>query len=191
MARLERGLDDVLAESATLLAEGETDPASPWRSPTLTTLGLDGMPQARTVVLRRFDLAGRLLEAHTDSRSAKYRELQIHPAASLHGWDAGRSVQLRLTGSVTLHMADGIADNAWALLRPRTRDTYAVTPGPGTALNTPDETGQASEQAARAVFCVVRLTFDKLEYLNLAEGGHRRARFAWTGAERTDSWLVP
>ena len=191
MAEHEWGLDDILAESAALLAEGEADRASPWRNPTLITLGPDGTPQARTVVLRRFDLARRQIETHTDTRSAKYGELQVHPAASLHGWDAVRHVQLRITGSVTLHVADLVADTAWASLRPQTRETYAVTPGPGTMIAAPDETGKSGEDAAYAVFCVVILAFDRLEYLHLGKDGHRRARFGWTPAGRAAQWLVP
>ncbi len=187
----DKALDRVLAESAALLAQGEADAESPWRNPTLVTLGLDGAPQARTVVLRRADFAARQVETHTDVRSAKYRELQAQPAAGLHGWDTEGRVQLRLTGSATLHTADGVADAAWASLRSQTRATYAVTPGPGTPLVSPDDPGQTDEAGARAAFCVVRLTFNRLEYLHLRQGGHRRARFTWTGAQRLATWLVP
>ena len=185
------GLSDVLTESAALLAEGAADPASLWHNPTLVTLGADGTPQARIVVLRRFDLASRQIETHTDARSAKYAELQAHPAASLHGWDGARRVQLRLTGDVALHTGGRVADAAWAALRPQSRATYRVVPGPGTVLRAPDAIGEIDEDAARAVFCVLRLTFGTLEYLRLGQGSHRRARFGWAGERRTAMWLVP
>ena len=185
------GLCGLLAESAALLAEGAADPSSPWRNPALATLGLDGMPQARTVVLRRFDLASRQVETHTDTRSAKYRELQAHPAASLHGWDGGRRVQLRLTGSIELHTTGRVSDAAWAALRPQSRATYSVVPGPGTVLRAPEATGETAQDAARGVFCVVRLVFDTLDYLRLGQGSHRRARFSWAEERRAAMWLVP
>ena len=184
-------LDDVLAESMALLAEGEADPGSAWRNPALVTLGLDGVPQARTVVLRRFDGAARQVETHTDCRSAKYGEIQANAASSLHGWDGARRVQLRLTGSVTLHTHDAAADAAWAALHPQSRATYTVVPGPGTTLGLPGQTSQVDEAAARGVFCLVRLTFAHLEYLHLGQGSHQRARFGWVQGALTATWLVP
>ncbi len=191
LATMTDTLDDVLAAALARLQGGAADPGSPWHDPTLCTVGLDGTPQARTVVLRRFDPAARLLETHTDTRSTKHAELLAHPQAGLHGWDETDKVQLRITGTATLHTGDAVAEAAWAALRPRSRATYRVQPGPGTLRETPDPAGEMDEAASRAVFCVVRLAFDRLEWLQLGPQNHRRARFGWAGAERTASWLVP
>jgi hypothetical protein len=184
-------LEDVLASALGLLAGGAADPGHAWRNPTLVTTGLDGTPQARTVVLRRFDPAARQAELHTDTRSTKYAELLARPKAGLHGWDADAKIQLRLTGSVTLHRADDVADAAWAALRPQSRATWRVSPGPGTVLPAPAAAGEMGEADARQVFCVVRLGFDRLEWLHLGQVSHRRARFAWAQGARTATWLVP
>ena len=48
---------------------------------TLSTLGLDGYPSARTVLLSRFD--GERLHFHTDSRSRKAAELAALPRAAV------------------------------------------------------------------------------------------------------------
>jgi hypothetical protein len=124
-------LDGVLADSLACLARGAADPGSAWRNPTLLTIGADGTPQARTVVLRGFDPALRRLEIHTDTRSAKHAELLANATCGLHGWDHVAGIQLRLTGRASLHAGDPVADAAWAGLRPRTRQTYRVRPGPG------------------------------------------------------------
>ena len=47
-----------------------------WRTPALATIGLDGCPQVRTVVLRHANQALWTLDAYTDSRSPKYQELK-------------------------------------------------------------------------------------------------------------------
>ena len=187
----EAALDDILAGAFALLAEGADDPGSPWRNPALATVGPGQEPRVRTVVLRRFDPVARHLELHTDARSAKHTELLANPAAELHGWDAARRVQLRVAGTVGLHRDDAVAQAAWDRLRPASRDTYRVEPGPGTRLTTPDEASQAGEEAARSVFCVMRLAITQLEWLHLGQGSHRRARFTWAADARTAMWLVP
>ncbi|PZF58399.1 pyridoxine 5'-phosphate oxidase [Curtobacterium sp. MCSS17_008] len=48
---------------------------------TLSTVGLDGYPSARTVLLSRFD--GERLHFHTDSRSRKAAELAALPRAAV------------------------------------------------------------------------------------------------------------
>ena len=184
-------LDAILAGCEALLEEGAADPGSAWRNPTLVTTADASVPQARTVVLRRFDARQRLVETHTDTRSGKYAELLARPEAGLHVWDGVRQVQLRLTGRVTLHTGDGVADDAWAALRPQSRATYRVQPGPGTVLDAPASLSQGSEAEARAVFCVVGLRYNRLEYLSLARENHRRARFTWSADALAAEWLTP
>ncbi len=170
--------------------EGAADPGSPWRNLALGTVGLDGTPQIRTVVLRRF--SGRALEVHTDTRSTKHAELLARPAATLHGWDAAGRVQLRASGPATLHAGDALAEAAWAGLRAQTRATYRVQPGPGTKLSGPDNPApDASEAEAERVFCVIRLAIHAVDWLHLAEGGHRRARFYGVGEALAGEWVVP
>ena len=184
-------LDAILRACEALLAEGEADPGSVWRNPTLVTTADASVPQARTVVLRRFRAPQRAVETHTDTRSAKYRELLARPSAGLHAWDSVRQIQLRLTGCVTLHTGDSVADEAWAALRPQSRATYRVQPGPGTVLAEPERATEGSEAEARAVFCVVALHYSRLEYLLLAHEGHRRARFTWSADALAAEWLTP
>ena len=153
-------------------------------------MGLDGAPQIRTVVLRRF--AGRALDVHTDARSAKYAELLANPAAALHGWDAAGRIQLRAGGTVTLHVADDVAAASWAALHDGTRATYRVRPGPGAPLPSEgDRAADSSDDEALRVFCVIRLVVDSVDWLHLAPDGHRRACFAWVGGMASATWVVP
>ena len=170
--------------------EGAADPGSPWRNLALGTNGLDGAPQVRTVVLRRF--TGMALDIHTDTRSAKVAELRASPAAALHGWDAGSAIQLRASGPARLHVGDDVAEESWAGLREQTRATYRVQPGPGTTLAGPDnQAPDADDAEAQRVFCVVRLEIASVDWLLLAKGGNRRARFSWVGGAALAEWVVP
>jgi hypothetical protein len=184
-------LDDVLATAFAHLAEGASDPASVWHTPSLANIDASGLAAQRTVVLRAWDLATRTLEIHTDTRSAKYEALCQRPAASLHGWDPARRVQLRLRGDVKLHVGDPTAQAAWDILRPATRATYGVLPGPGTAITHAHGTSQAEEKAAFSVFCVIRMPVHELEWLQLEQGSQARARFHWDNGSVRSMWLVP
>ncbi|NKE47909.1 pyridoxamine 5'-phosphate oxidase [Roseomonas frigidaquae] len=188
-------LDATLAEAFRLIAHGVADRRHPFHTPTLATLAADGAPAARTVVLRGFDAAARQLRIHTDQRAAKVAELAAEPRASLHLYDPGAAVQLRLAGVATLHGTDPVADAAWAASRDFSRMCYAIEPAPGTPCAAPPPAPLDAE-AGRPNFCVILLRIDRLEWLHLAAGGHRRARFAWPepgslpGAPEA-GWLVP
>ncbi|MDM7890710.1 pyridoxamine 5'-phosphate oxidase family protein [Curtobacterium caseinilyticum] len=69
---------DPLVLAASWLPSTEDGPGP---TMTLSTLGLDGYPAARTVLLSRFD--GERLHFHTDSRSRKAAELAALPRAAV------------------------------------------------------------------------------------------------------------
>ncbi len=183
-------LGAVRTEAFALLARGVADRRSPFHTPTLATIGLDGAPRARTLVLRGFDAATRTLRLHSDARSAKREELARDPRACLHLYDAGHQVQIRLDGAVTLHREDDVAQAAWDASRPFSRLCYGIEPAPGTPIATPPP-APSEEAAGRDHFMALRLTFRRLEWLWLAAEGHRRACFSWTSAGEEATWLVP
>jgi pyridoxine/pyridoxamine 5'-phosphate oxidase len=184
-------LQAVLPAAFACLAEGAADPASPFRTPALATAGPGAAPGLRTLVLRRFLPDARAVELHTDARSPKMAALRADPRAALLFWHAGRRVQLRLEGPVTIATGPE-ADQSWAALPPGSRATYAVSLPPGTPIANPAEARpDLPPAAARAVFTVLRLGFDTLEYLSLARGAQCRARFVWSGETLVATWLVP
>ena len=186
------GLAGILARATALLCDGAEHPGSHWRNLALGSVGLDGTPQVRTVVLRRFDTGAHTLDTHTDTRSAKHAELLANPAATLHGWDTESRVQLRASGVVSLHAGDEVARQSWAALRAASRATYRVNPGPGTRLAQPDSAGpERDDEAAFGVFCVVRLQVHALEYLHLGKQTNQRARFTHAHGATAGVWLMP
>jgi pyridoxine/pyridoxamine 5'-phosphate oxidase len=183
--------EEALAQALALLTRGVADRRSPFHTPVLATRGLDGGPNLRTVVLRAFDPALRLVRVHADRRSAKVAEIAADPRAMLHGYDAGAQVQLRLAGAACLHLDDAVAADAWAASRAMSRRVYASAEAPGAPVPAPPPAPQ-DEAAGRAHFAVVTLRVDSLDWLLLAAEGHRRARFAWDGAGRLSAgWIAP
>lgn len=84
------------------LIRGVNDRHAPSRHPTLSTVSPEGLPQARTVVLRAADRSRCRLEIHTNLYSAKVDGLRHTPVAALHVWESGSSLQIRLLADVTI-----------------------------------------------------------------------------------------
>lgn len=188
-------LQAVLSEATRLLSRAVADRRSPMHTPTIATIGLDGRPRLRTVVLRGFDPSRRELRFHTDVRSAKVAELRAEPRMGIHVYDPGARIQIRLAATATLHVDDAMADNAWQASQPMSRVCYGTEPGPGTIIGEggafslpsgPDEVA-----AGRPNFVAATGIIDELEWLHLAASGHRRALFRWDGTGCQASWLAP
>lgn len=122
-------LSEIEAAGWAALRQAAADPQSGFRCVTLCTVDAAGAPQARMVVLRACDPARRTLELHTDIRSPKWAELTAAPRVTVLGYCPQTRLQLRLTGTATLHGPDSAAAAAaWATLPPWTRSTYTGGP---------------------------------------------------------------
>lgn len=185
--------DDLAGSCAhgwAMLVRGVKDRKAAFHTPSLATIGTDGAPRIRTVVLRGCDSDARHLRFHTDIRSGKIAELQQNPKAAMHFYDHGAKLQLRL--SVELQLLDGAAyESAWAATRPMSRECYQVTTAPGSVLADPyDLTFDAeATRDGEDYFVPVRAQVERMEWLYLAAKGHRRALFDFVND--TQNWLVP
>jgi pyridoxamine 5'-phosphate oxidase len=180
----------VLERAFGLLAQGAADAASPFRHLTLATQGASE-PGLRTMVLRRFLPGGPALEFHTDVRSPKLAALQACARVAVLGWDPAARIQLKAAGTVAL-LDTGEAARIWQVLPPSARSTYAINAGPGTPIASPREAERSLDpEAAQAVFRVIRVRVDQLEWLHLAADQHQRARFTWAPDGVHATWLVP
>jgi len=159
-----------------------------WRTPALATVGPDGWPQARTVVLRRCEAATRTLWVYTDRRSPKVRALQARPQAQLLCWCPRLHWQLRLRATVEV-LTDGPAWNeAWQRVgsTPAVRDYLSARP-PGDAL--PEAEGEGSAWSDQPQLAVLALHCQHMDALSLSRDGHRRA--AWSTDSGDWTALVP
>jgi pyridoxamine 5'-phosphate oxidase len=189
-------LSETLAESWRLIARGTADRRSAFHHPTIATLGLDGRPQLRTVILRACDAGMRRLRFHTDIRSMKVQEIARDGRVCVHFYDPAAKIQLRLDATGIVHTNGDVADAAWDATRSFSRQCYGIAPGPGTAIDagesfTLPDTSDDNTAPGRANFAAVTLDIAALEWLYLAAQGHRRARFQWAGAGLTSQWLAP
>lgn len=174
----------------SLVSRGVKDRRSPFHTPTLATVGDDGRPDLRTLVLRGANEGERTLRFHTDRRAGKLRQIVAEPRVAVHFYDAGRKLQLRMDGRASFETADaGTGAEAWERTRDFSRACYRVQPAPGSVIEEghayamPNEPRDAEE--GRENFAVLLVRVDEVEALYLAASGHRRARFG------DATWLVP
>ena len=186
-----------LAYAMVLLGKAASDRRSPMHTPSAATLGLDGRPRNRIVVLRHFDPDLRAFRFHTDIRSDKFKELGQDARISMLFYDPAEKIQLRAEGIAERHISDRIADEAWASSQAMSRHCYATHPSPGSLIAAGGDftlpKGRELSDEGRIHFSAIAVTFHHLEWLWLGSDGHRRAHFSWVNDE-TDpemGWLVP
>lgn len=194
-------LDAILNDIWTRWGRGAADRRSPFHTPVVGSIGKNGTPEQRVMVLRKADRAKNTLRFHTDRRSAKADEISRSNAVSVVGYDPGAKIQLRASGSAIIDHASAWADEAWGRTSASGRRSYLTTLGPGSisdvatsGLPVAFEHGVPSpteSEAGRANFAIVPVSVNRLEWLHLAATGHRRASFTLDADGWSGEWLVP
>lgn len=185
-------LEGTLEEAWLMLVRGAADRRAPFHTPVVASLGQDGLPQARTVVLRHADRLARALRFHTDIRSAKVKEFAANPHVQILAYDAHHKVQLRVSGKASVHQQDDYARSAWNGSQITSQLCYRqeIAPGqPASAL--PAALTAAAAHDGQQNFSAVEVKIDAMEWLYLEVRGHRRARFVWNEDKLSASWLAP
>jgi hypothetical protein len=191
------GLDATLDHCWRAFAAGAGDANSPWRLAVLATTdpGADASgewsgPDLRTVILRHADREARLLTFHTDIRSAKVRGLRHAGLASWLFYDPLSRVQIRARSRVGLHHDDPQAREAWERVPAAARWLYAGAQPPGTRIEAASDKALPDEEAYLN-FLVVACELCSLDWLELGEEAHERARFDWDGRRWRGAVITP
>lgn len=186
-----------------LLVRGGADRRSPLHTPVVASVDAFGLPQARVMVLRKADLVAATLRFHTDARSPKCAELDGQPIAVL-GYHAGENVQLRLSGIAKVETDTPRVDEIWEQSTLFARRCYLAEQPPGSILPGPasglpaevegQQPGAAQIAPARRHFALLLVEVHAIDWLHLANTGHRRIRFERTEAEPgawSAKWTAP
>jgi pyridoxamine 5'-phosphate oxidase len=179
-------LESLSAIEAAVWRELEAAPHDkphPWRTPVLATTDGD-VGDARTMVLRDLRAAERQLLMFTDSRSFKAAQIAAHPLGTLVMWSEALGWQLRLRVRLWLE-TDGLAASSyWTRLKlsPAAHD-YLSALAPGSVID-----GAQGPRGDRAHFALLGASVLSIDWLELHELGHRRARFE---PDAAPCWLQP
>ncbi|MDZ7813110.1 MAG: pyridoxamine 5'-phosphate oxidase family protein [Ideonella sp.] len=166
------------------LAQAVSTRGHPWRTATLATVSPDGLPDARTVVLREWDEHEQALVFFTDARSPKVQHLQHQPQAVLVLWSPALGWQLRMTVRTEVTFEGLGVTSRWARLKmsPAAQD-YLSPQAPGESLQDMSPAG-----VSRPHFAVVHARVLAMDWLSLTPEGHRRARLS---PLKSAAWLQP
>ena len=193
-------LDNVLNEIWKMLERGAARFNDPFHWPALGTTARDGA-SLRTVILRQFTLADRLLVCHTDARAEKVREISNSARVSWLFYHPKRKVQLRISGPASLHVDDEFADQQWAAAKITSRLNYCAVEPPGSTIETPSSglpdflinkvPTLLETEKGRKNFMAIVGRIDSMDWLVLSILGNRRARFDWDENGLSSKWLIP
>ena len=181
------------------LESGVGGQRSPFTMLQAATLGLDGAPKVRTIVLRQVSRADRLLSFHTDVRSEKVAELRRDPRIAIVANDLDALVQIRVEGVASMCDDDAQRRAIWQSSRPHTLLLYRAPLPPGTPIESPEEAHIAASQSPGAApaddgyqnFCLLHVTVTRIDWLELARTGHRRAVFDLNDDGYEGGWVAP
>lgn len=191
-----------LAEAKRLMEAGAKDRKSASHAPVVATIDQRGDPSQRVMILRQVDWPNRTLRFHTDVRTAKVSETE-NAHVSVLFYEPEAKTQVRLSGRGTVLSVGNVADSAWEESTPFARRCYMPEVAPGTIVSAPISglpdwvEGRKPTEAelipARENFAVLIVTFNRLEWLYLANAGHRRAEWEWNdrAAQWAGRWLIP
>ena len=194
---------EALLETAwASLRDGVADARHGWHQAAIASIGTDGGPDARTVVVRSADQGARTVGFHTDLRSGKIERFRADSRVGLLFYDRALRIQLRASGRATVHEDDSLADAAWARSSLSSRRCYLAPMAPSSPIDAfspnlpsdllhrvPDE---AASEAGRDNFALILCHLDVMEWLHLRHDGHVRARFSWDASGACSStWLAP
>ncbi|MDT0358890.1 pyridoxamine 5'-phosphate oxidase family protein [Herbaspirillum huttiense F1] len=171
--------------------------ASPTRSPftiwQLATLGLDGAPQLRSVVLREADATAGSLCFHTDLRSPKLAEIRADGRVAMLAVDLERHLQLRVNGVAQVVQDAARVRAMWTGARPHTLILYKTPHAPGTPVVQPEDAHVQPHVSSDGVenFALVEVRLERIEWLDLTPDQHRRARFVRGQDQWQGQWIAP
>ncbi len=192
-------LDRVFRDAWVELARAVVDRKHVWHTPTLISIGLDGAPTARTVVMRSVCGERAELRCHTDRRSPKIAEIARDRRVSWHFYAPELKLQLRLFARATVHLDDDVADRSWESATLSSRRCYLAPAAPGTVCAEPSpnlpphllKRVPTVEESlpGRVNFSVISTEVHAMDWLWLASDGHRRARFTRDATGWDGKWI--
>ncbi|MDH4482020.1 MAG: pyridoxamine 5'-phosphate oxidase family protein [Rhodoferax sp.] len=186
---MKHGLDtsqDIRQQIWKELGRGCVDRHHAWRTPVLATVGFDGLPNVRTVVLRKVDTNQQTLCFYTDARSAKVSELTKQPKAVLAFWSARLNWQLRVKVAISVATEGPEMQVHWQRVQQSaSAGDYMANEAPGTERSTGFSTSPTLSGDHH--FALLNAQVLQMDWLELGQGGHRRARLS----ADTWQWLIP
>lgn len=184
------------------LSQACHDREHPWKFPVVSNAVFNGnraVSEQRIVVLRRCSAETSRLFFHTDSRSAKFQQLQDNPHLHWLFWNPEQRVQLRMHSLVTLHHQSERSEKEWEDTPPGSLKVYSQVLAPARSLSCPrpphvldhDRRYDREElSAGKPFFVLVEAQILNMDWLSIGGEAQQRAYFkrCATPAETPSGW---
>jgi general stress protein 26 len=188
---------DLYTQAWSMLKAATVERRKAFHLGAMATIGIDGRPKLRTVVLRHVDEGAQIIRFHTDARSQKIAELAANPHIEAHFYDQAQNIQVRLSGVARIEATDTqAAAKAWAEARSMSKVCYRLDAGPGSVLETGDGYGYlpfdaAGDDPGELNFRTVTIAVEAMDIVLLKLNANRRAVFELSGSKVRGRWVVP
>jgi pyridoxamine 5'-phosphate oxidase len=165
------------------LSRASKDRHHAWRRPAFATLGVDGFPQVRTIVLRHADQTRSTLRAYTDSRSPKCQEILKCNQAQLVFWSERLRWQLRVSVRASVYHEGEVVEKAWASVsQSHALKDYLAKQAPGSAIvSDRHHEDFLVHQPVNHHLAVLNFEVICMDWLELGKDMHRRAQIDANG----------
>jgi pyridoxine/pyridoxamine 5'-phosphate oxidase len=159
----------------------------PFRYGVFASIGLQGEPALRTVVLRHVsdDLT---LRFYTDGRSNKIEQIKNNNRVSLLFYHPKQLLQVKVEGIATIISKKETLQKYWSGVQPNSRKDYITSLKPGSSISHPDAVEYVAEEN---YFTILEITPTRIEYLKLKRPNHLRIQFLKTDINWKGTFLVP
>ena len=174
----------------------------PFHTPTFCSVR-EGMPNMRTVVLRKTYAEAKQLLFHSDKRCGKIGEIEANPNVGFLFYDASARIQIRLWGTAEIISEGELVDERWQISTLSSRKCYLTTLSPGSEAEKPHpgvpfeylerDPTELESRVGRANFAVVRTTISRMDWLYLKHDGNSRAIFEYDENQviTNQYWSIP
>lgn len=123
-------LQQLQQQAWAILQTDSQKPGDVFYTGTLGTQSSSGV-SLRTVVVREVNALEKTISCYSDKRASKIQEIETNSSVSFLFWDSERKIQLRLSGTATIHITDILAEGHWQQTSPSNRRSYLAIPAPG------------------------------------------------------------
>ena len=178
--------ETVLGRVWAQIANVQTPRGGHVRLLTLATIGANGGPELRQVVLRRANRAAGEIEIFTDATTPKCGEITLRPQVSVLIWQARDKLQIRLRGKAQIIEGQQTMTD-WQEMAPAQRSNYGTVPTPGTPIA---DAGTYERVPDPARLAILRIRINEIDVVHLTRPHDLRALYqradGWQG-----QWLAP
>lgn len=179
--------DQYFEEAIQELQKGIHKKGHPFRYITMGTVGVSGVPELRTVVLRQITDDFKL-RIYTDSRSKKVEQLLHNPITSLLFYHPKKLLQLKITGTTSIITDPEELQRYYSGVQPSSKKDYTTTEAPGTKISNPDAVTYLDNTH---YFTILEIDVEQMEFLQLKRPNHIRIAFEKVNDKWNGEFLNP